>query len=80
MTVAELIKELKQYPKNAEVYLVKDWDEQDEDGHWLDLHRLEYTVDQTIYIETGMDFLEEHQIILDFETTKAKTKINRSYD
>ena len=77
MTVGELMKELRKLPKDAEVYNVHDWDEQDESGNFLDLYRLEYVVDQTIFIETNMDFIDEHQIILDFSTQKAKPEIRK---
>lgn len=77
MTVGELMKELRKLPKDAEIFQVKDWDEQDEDGHFLDLYRLDYVIEDTIYIDTGFDFEEEKHIILDFERSKAKPKINR---
>ena len=80
MTVAELIKELRKLPKDAELYYVKDWDEQDEEGRYLDLHRLDYVIDQTIFIETGMGFLEEHQVIMDFEREVARPKINNNLE
>ena len=71
------MKELRKLPKDAEIFQVKDWDEQDEDGHFLDLYRLDYVIEDTIYIDTGFDFEEEKHIILDFERSKAKPKINR---
>lgn len=80
MKVSELIKELRKLPKDADVYLCKDWDDQDEEGHYLDLYRLDYVLDQTIFTETAMDFTEEHQIILDFETKRAEPRINKDYD
>lgn len=79
MTVKEMMKELRKLPKDAEVYLCKDWDEQDEEGHHLDLYRLAYVIDQVIFTETSMDFDEEHQIILDFEYQKATAKINKDF-
>lgn len=73
------MKELRKLPKDAEIFQVKDWDEQDEEGHFLDLYRLDYVIEDTIYIETGFDFEEEKHIILDFdfERSKARPKINR---
>lgn len=79
MTVAELMKELRKLPKDAEVYNVKDWDDQDENGNFLDLHELEYVVDQAVFTETAMDFIEEHQVILDFSNQKKTPKINKDY-
>lgn len=80
MKVSELMKELRKRPKDAEIYMVKDWGEQDEEGHYLDLYRLDYVIDQTVFIETGMEFLEEHQVIIDFEPQKARPRINRDYE
>ena len=77
MTVGELMKELRKLPKDAEIFQVKDWDDQDEEGHYLDLYRLDYVIEDTIYVETGWDFEEEKHIILDFESSRAKPIINR---
>lgn len=77
MTVGELMKELRKLPKDAEIFQVKDWDEQDEDGHFLDLYRLDYVLEDNIYVETAFDFEEEKHVILDFERSKARPKINR---
>lgn len=79
MTVGELMKELRKLPKNAEIFQVKDWDEQDEEGHFLDLYRLDYVIEDTIYFDTGYDFEEEKHIILGFESSKAVPKINDDY-
>lgn len=76
MTVGELMKELRKLPKDAEIFQVKDWDDQDEEGHYLDLYRLDYVIEDTIYVETGWDFEEEKHIILDFESSRAKPRIN----
>lgn len=78
MKVSELIKELKKLPKDAEIYMVKDWNEEDEQGHWLDLYRLDMPIDQTVYTETSMDFDIEHQIIMVFEEERAKARVEHN--
>ena len=41
MTVKEALKELKKYPMDAEIYLVKDWEQEcDEQGCFQILYRL----------------------------------------
>ena len=47
MTVQELMKELKKLPKEANVYLVKDWEMLDEDNCLTDLYELEDVCKQT---------------------------------
>ena len=46
MKVSELLKELKKMPKDAEVYLCKDWDELDEENCLIDLYRLNDVCEQ----------------------------------
>ena len=53
MTVAELIKELKQYPKDGNVVLVADWEKTDEDGRLTDCIMVENTSSQTWFDDSG---------------------------
>lgn len=76
MTVGELMNELRKLPKDAEIFQVKDWDDLDEEGHYLDLYRLDYLIEDTIYVDTGWDFEEERHIIFGFESSRAKPIIN----
>lgn len=65
MTNKELQKLLKQYPGDARVYFVKDW-EAVEDGLLTDLKEIteENVTSQVQVIDLGMDFEDETQIIL----------------
>lgn len=71
MKVSELMKELRKKPKDAEVYLCKDWDELDEDNNLTDLYRLEDVCEQVVVEDDGLDFTDIHEIILCFSNTKA---------
>ena len=42
--------------KEAEVYLVKDWEEVDEDGNLNDLYRLRDITTQVVIVDEGMSF------------------------
>lgn len=65
MKVKDLIKELKKYDQNAEVYMVKDW-EQVEDGILTDRYQLNDICDQTVVIDEGLDFVDYKEVILCF--------------
>ena len=67
MTVGELREALKGYDKTAEVYLVRDWIQTNEMGEVTSLSRLREVVDQRVVIDTGFDFEDEIQVLLDFE-------------
>lgn len=71
MTVQDLIKKLKKLPKEAEVYLCKDWDQINEENHLTDLYRCNDVCSQTITIDGGMDFIDIPEVILCFDETKA---------
>jgi hypothetical protein len=63
----ELQKILKQYPADAEVFLVKDWDEVSEDGLITGIEPLneEFNIaTQTAYIDVGLDWETETQILI----------------
>ena len=67
MTVGQLRKALKGYDETAEVYLVRDWIQTNEMGEITSLSRLREVVDQRVVIDTGFDFEDETQVLLDFE-------------
>ena len=67
MTVRELRKALKGYDETAEVYLVRDWMQTNEMGEITSLSRLKEVTDQRVVIDTGFDFEDETQVLLDFE-------------
>lgn len=71
MKVSELIKELKKLPKNAEVYTCKDWEELDEENQLVDLYRLEEVCEQTRYLDMGLDWVTETDVILSFANRRA---------
>ena len=73
MKVKDLYNWCKAYPhKEAEVYLVKDWEQTDENGALSDLYRLRDVCDQVVVIDTGLDFDEEHEVLLEFEEEVAR--------
>jgi hypothetical protein len=55
MKVADLIKELKKYPKDATVCFVVDWEKIDDDGRLTDCIEVEGTSSQVWYDDTGFD-------------------------
>lgn len=65
MTVRELINELKKIrEKDAEVYLVKDWEQLDENRYLTDLYRIEGVCDQLVICPNGFDFDEVREVLL----------------
>lgn len=72
MTVQELYNWCKACRhKDAEVYLVKDWEQTDEQGNLSDLYRLRNVCEQVVTIDTGLDFEDEHEVLLEFEEERA---------
>lgn len=72
MTVKDLYNWCKAYRyKDAKVYLVKDWEQCDEDGNLTDLYELDDVCDQTCIIDEGMDFKDVHEVLLVFKNEKA---------
>ncbi len=67
MTVGQLREALKGYDETAEVYLVRDWIQTNDMGEITSLSRLREVVDQRVVIDTGFDFEDETQVLLDFE-------------
>lgn len=63
----DLQKLLKQYPADAEVFLVKDWEEVNEEGLVTGIEPLneEFNIgSQTAYIDVGLDWETETQILI----------------
>lgn len=71
MTVQELIKELRKLPKEANVYLVKDWEMLDEDNCLTDLYELEDVCKQTTFVDEGLDFVDIDEVLLCFSERRA---------
>ena len=72
MTVQELYNWCKSCRhKDAEVYLVKDWEQVNEQGNLTDLYRLTNVCEQVVVIDTGLDFVDEHEVLLEFENERA---------
>lgn len=65
MTIKEFIKELKRYPQDAEVYVVGDWEKCDEYGNITDLKAVYDVSSQNIVIETGMDFEDVTEVLIE---------------
>ena len=63
MTIKEFIKALKQYPQNAEVYVVGDWEKYDEFGNLSDLKPVYDVSSQNVVIDTGMDFEDITEVL-----------------
>lgn len=66
MTVKELIKELKKCDQDAQVFMVADWYKVS-DGKQIDIYPLRDICTQVDVIENGMDWIDERQVLLDFE-------------
>lgn len=78
MTVAEAIKELKKLPKDAEIYLVKDWEQEcDEQGCFQTLYRLNTITEQSMVVEDGMDWKDETEVLLGFDEEPAQPRIDK---
>ena len=72
MTVRELYNWCKACRhKEAEVYLVKDWEQLDEDNNLTDLYRLDNVSEQVVIVDDGMDFTDIHEVLLCFEEKRA---------
>lgn len=79
MTVKELINELKKIrEKDAEVYLVKDWEQLDENRYLTDLYRIEGVCDQLVISHNGFDFDEVREVLLYADENRATSKINNN--
>ena len=65
MTIKEFIKALKQYPQNAEVYVVGDWEKFDAYGTLTDLKAVYDVTSQNIVIDKGMDFEDVTEVLIE---------------
>ena len=65
MTIKEFIKALKQYPQDAEVYVVGDWEKYEEFGNISDLKPVYDVSSQNVVIDTGMDFDDVTEVLIE---------------
>lgn len=65
MNVKELIKALKQYPQDAEVYVVGDWEKCDAYGILSDLKAVYDVTSQIVVIDKGMDFEDVTEVLIE---------------
>ena len=78
MKVSEVIKELKKLPKDAEVFLVKDWEDCDVDGYFQDLYRLREVTYQVIPLDMGLEWKNVTEVLLDVEPERATFRIEKN--
>ncbi len=71
MTVEELRKRLSRFPKNAQVFILPDELECDDEGYNVDLHRISEVVHQDTYVETNSDFIKITEVMIKFEENRA---------
>ena len=71
MTVEELRKRLSHFPKNAQVFILPDELECDDEGYNVDLHRISEVVHQDTYVETNSDFIKITEVMIKFEENRA---------
>ena len=77
MTVRELYNWCKAFRhKDAEVFLVKDWGQVDENSNLTDLYRLSEITTQCVIIEAGMDLIAKYEALLVVEENPAIPTIN----
>lgn len=65
MTIKEFIKALKQYPQDAEVYVVDNWEKCDEFGNISDLKPVYDVSSQNVVIDTGLDFEDVTEVLIE---------------
>lgn len=65
MTIKEFIKALKQYPQDAEVYVVGDWEKFDEFGNLTDLKPVCDVSSQKVVIDIGLDFEDVTEVLIE---------------
>ena len=71
MTVEELRQRLSRFPKNAQVFILPDELECDDEGYNVDLHRISEVVHQDTYVETNSDFIKITEVMIKFEENRA---------
>ena len=67
MNVGELKKALKGHKDSEEVYLVKDWEACNENGELTELASLSGVSEQRVVVDMGLDFVDEYQVLLEFD-------------
>ena len=77
MTVEELRKRLSRFPKNAEVFILPDELECDDEGWNIDLHRISEVVHQEIYVETNCEFKVITEVMVKFEEDRAYSRTGK---
>lgn len=75
MKVEELIKRLRRFPKDTEVFILPDELECDDEGFFTDLHRISEVVDQELFIETNGDFIKITEVMVKFEEDRAHSRV-----
>ena len=66
------MRELRKLPKDAEIYLVKDWTQEcDEQGCFKQLYRLRDITHQVVTVEDGMEWEDITEVLLDVEEDAA---------
>lgn len=75
MKVEELIKRLRRFPKDAEVFILPDELECDDEGYNTDLHRISEVVHQETYVETNGDFIKITEVMVKFEEDRALSRV-----
>lgn len=75
MKVEELIKRLRRFPKDAEVFILPDELECDDEGFFTDLHRISEVVHQETYVETNGDFIKITEVMVKFEEDRAHSRV-----
>lgn len=65
MKIKEFIKALKQYPQDAEVYVVGDWEQYDEFGNLSNLKPVYDVSSQNVVVETSMDFEDVTEVLIE---------------
>ena len=65
MKIKEFIKALKQYPQDADVYVVGGWEKYDEFGNLSDLKPVYDVSSQNVVVETSMDFEDITEVLIE---------------
>lgn len=67
MTVKELKRILGQYPDDAQVFWVNNWEQCDDEGHITDIEEFDETThlgSQTVVYDMGLDWVDETQVLI----------------
>ena len=72
--VLERVKCYDQMFKDAEVFILPDELECDDEGYNTDLHRISEVVHQETYVETNGDFIKITEVMVKFEEDRAYSR------